>query len=178
MSEVNKFFKSFNVRLEPDDLVFIRKHLTLNEQVLFFRMQVVDQKHTVEMTRKLADQITLNKDHKKMDTTALLKASLLHDCGKALYSFRIRDRVIGTLLKKFLNSFYLYLSEKGKTAVKKRSLSKMIYNHHHHPKLGAELAEAAGVAALTSKLIASHQDPFYEDDTPELKLLKQIDMNE
>jgi hypothetical protein len=156
MSEVNKFFKSFNVRLEPDDLTFIRKHLSLNEQVLFFRMQGVDQKHTVEMTRTLADQIALNKDQKKMDTSALLKASLLHDCGKALYPFRIRDRVIGTLLKKFLNSFYLYLSEKGKNSPKKKSLAKMIYIHHLHPKLGAELAETAGVLPLTSKLIASY----------------------
>jgi len=178
MSEVNKFFKSFNARLDNDDLAFIRKHLSLNEQVLFFRMQVVDQKHTVEMTRKLADQIGLDKDHKKMDVPALLKASLLHDCGKALYPFRIRDRVIGTLLKKFLNSFYLYLSEKGKNSTKKKSLAKMIYYHYQHPKLGSELANEVGAPGLTTKLIASHQDPFYEDDTPELKLLKQIDMNE
>jgi hypothetical protein len=175
MSEVNKFFKSFNVRLNTDDLAFIRKHLTLNEQVLFFRMQVIDQKHTIEMTRTLANQIASDK---KLDAPALIKASLLHDCGKALYPFRVRDRVIGTLLKKFLNSFYLFLSEKGKASNKKKSLAKMIYYHYQHPRLGSELAIEVGVPALTAKLIASHQDPFYEDDTPELKLLKQIDMNE
>ncbi len=54
----------------------------------------------------------------------------------------------------------------------------MIYYHYQHPKLGSELAHEVGVPGLTAKLIASHQDPFYEDDTPELKLLKQIDMNE
>jgi hypothetical protein len=149
MSEVNKFFKSFNARLSPDDLDFIRKNLTLNEQVLFYRMQVVDQTHTVEMTRQLAEQI---KSDKKIDAPALLKAALLHDCGKALYPFRIRDRVIGTLLKKFLNSFYLYLSEKGKNSTKKKSLAKMIYYHYQHPRLGSELAAEVGVPAIPKLL--------------------------
>jgi predicted HD phosphohydrolase len=95
MGQISKFFKSLSISFTQSEIEFVRKYLNTQEQILFYRMPVVDQKHAIEIAQILEGRA---KDHAGINTTQLIQAGLLHDLGKCFFPFSLRDRVLGSLL--------------------------------------------------------------------------------
>ncbi len=171
MGQISKFLKSLSINFSKNEIEFVRKYLNAQEQILFYRMPLADQKHAIEVSQVLENRA---KSEKKLDVAQLIKAGLLHDLGKCFYPFTLKDRVIGSLLKQFLPPAYENLSIKGEKQTRK-GLARMLYVHKHHPKLGADLARETGMSEECCIMIENHQDQSYENPSPELQLLWAVD---
>jgi predicted HD phosphohydrolase len=103
MGQISKFFKSLSISFTKSEIEFVRKYLKPQEQILFYRMPVADQKHAIEIAQILESRA---KDQTGINTKELIQAGLLHDLGKCFYPFSLRDRVLGSLLRQFLPPAY------------------------------------------------------------------------
>ena len=171
MGQISKFFKSLSISFTKSEIEFVRKYLNTQEQILFYRMPVVDQKHAIEIAQILESRA---KDQTGINTKELIQAGLLHDLGKCFYPFSLRDRVLGSLLRQFLPPAYESLASKGEKQ-HRNTLSRMLYVHKHHPKLGADLARETGMGEPCCVMIEQHQSQDYANPSAELKLLWEVD---
>ncbi len=126
-------------RIHPDDLAVALELLTEQEARLFFGMQRRDQRHALEVTRRLSA---------RTDDRRLLVAALLHDCGKGEVPvwLRITNVIVPSLVERMGRE----------SAAGWRSTA---YRLRHHARLGAEKADAAGCDATTVRLIRGRVRP-------------------
>lgn len=126
-------------RIHPDDLAVAVEVLTEQEARLFFGMQRRDQRHALEVTRRLGGQT---------DDRRLLVAALLHDCGKGEVPvwLRVAYVIAPSLVERM-----------GKESV--AGWRGAAYRLRHHARLGAEKAEAAGCDDATVRLIRGRVRP-------------------
>jgi hypothetical protein len=144
---------ALNPRLEVADLAWARTILSADEAPLFFAMQKRDQRHALEVAGRLrADGI---------DDDDLLKAALLHDCGKGEVPVWLR-------VAKVLNpGFVRRAGSEGSTGWRAGA-----YRLAHHAEIGAALVRDAGAGDTVSALIRGDVAPA---DAPRLALLMAAD---
>ena len=132
---------------------------------LFQRMQPAEQKHCLNVYKKLCTAGETNRD--------LLIAALLHDVGKIKFPLHVWERVEIVLLNKLAP---------GKAAtwgtLQPVGWRKPFAVALKHPGWGADLAEQAGASPLTVSLIRRHQEKDELDseiaNNPEKQLLRQL----
>lgn len=122
-------------RIDGDELAQAQDLLSEHESRLFFAMERRDQRHALEVMRRLRES---TKDR------AILAAALLHDCGKG--SVPVWQRVLNVMAPALVQG----LSRAGSQAA---------YRLRHHAELGATMAEAAGSNPTTVRLIRGHIEP-------------------
>ena len=71
---LQQFFAAIRARLSPGDRALVACLLSPGEQQLFARMPRFDQRHCLDVCRTLA--------RAGYDDPLLLRAALIHDCGK------------------------------------------------------------------------------------------------
>ena len=71
---LQQFFAAIRARLSPGDRALVARLLSPGEQRLFARMPRFDQRHCLDVCRTLACA--------GYDDPLLLRAALIHDCGK------------------------------------------------------------------------------------------------
>jgi hypothetical protein len=126
-------------RIEDDDIDFVRDALNEGEARLFFAMQRSDQRHAIEVARRLQSG---------SDDREVLAAALLHDCGKG--SMPLPLRILNVLAPSLVERLAVQTAQGWRGAA---------YRLRHHPALGAALAEAAGSTPLTVRLIHGDVEP-------------------
>ena len=121
-------------RIPVADLDYARQLMTEAESRLFAAMQRRDQRHALEVMRRLR----ANTDHRD-----LLIAALLHDCGKG--SVPVWLRVMHVAAPGF-----------GRTVGRRDNPGwrGAAYRLHRHVEISARLVEGAGCSALTVRLVA------------------------
>lgn len=136
---------SLHARLGETDRVWVARTLTPAELVLFTRMPSFDQTHSVLVAREV--------EREEGDET-LIRAALLHDCGKTVPPHRVPLVYRGgVVLLRALSPRLL------------RALARPwgplwpIYLHVHHPERGAEELEKAGSPRGVIELVRAHQRP-------------------
>jgi predicted HD phosphohydrolase len=122
-------------RIDGDELSQARELLSEHESRLFFAMERRDQRHALEVMRRLREST---------EDRPILAAALLHDCGKG--SVPVWLRVLNVLAPALVQG----LSRAGSGAA---------YRLRHHAELGATMAEAAGSSPTTVRLIRGHIEP-------------------
>jgi hypothetical protein len=122
-------------RIGGDELSQAQDLLSEHESRLFFAMERRDQRHALEVMRRLREST---------DDRAILAAALLHDCGKG--SVPVWLRVLNVMAPWAVQG----LSKAG---------SRAAYRLGHHAELGATMADAAGSDPTTVRLIRGHIEP-------------------
>lgn len=132
------------------ELDLLSEYLTPPQVELFLRMPRCDQRHGLDVLYAL--------QRKQYHDHDLLVAALLHDVGKTGGRLRLWHRVLIVLIKAVRAPLLdrLALDEP-------RSWRYPFFVHQRHPKLGAELAQAAGCSPATVALIRRHQEPPASD---------------
>ena len=140
-------------RIGHDDPLVAMELLAPHQAALFRAMERRDQRHALEVMRRLEDVGVRERD--------LLVAALLHDCGKGAVPIWLR--IVKVLSPGTLTNIARPAGPRWRTAA---------YRLLHHAELGAVLAEAAGVSALTASLIRGRVDA---ESQPRLMLLMAAD---
>jgi hypothetical protein len=126
-------------RIDEGELAQARELLSSAEASLFFAMERRDQRHALEVLRRLRDET---------DERSLLVAALLHDSGKGRVPVWLR----------ILNVIAPWLVEAVSAAGGdgwRASADRL----RHHAGIGATKAEAAGCSPVTVRLISGRVEP-------------------
>jgi hypothetical protein len=125
-------------RIDESEVEFARGLLSEAESVLFFAMERRDQRHALEVTRRL---------RLGTDDRSLLVAALLHDCGKG--GVPVWLRVLNVMSPAAV----------GRMAANGTGWRGAAYRLRRHAEIGAELAREAGCSEMTVRLIHGHIEP-------------------
>jgi hypothetical protein len=115
---------------------------------LFEGMPRNDQRHSLNVLRTLAAA-----GH---DDPALMQAALLHDAAKSTGGVMLWHRVAVVLLKAVRPGWPARMA--GRPAPRRSDLRYPFWASVNHPRLGAEMAAAAGCDPLAVTLIRRHQE--------------------
>lgn len=127
------------------DVDLAARILSPGELALFERMRRSEKLHSLNVLRALQQNGVTN--------PALLKAALLHDCGKVRAPYFLWDRVLVVLLAALVP---LQVEKWGQHAP--RGVYRPFAVLVQHPTWGAQLAQQAGSDPLTVDLIAHHAE--------------------
>jgi hypothetical protein len=143
---VGRFVGALTARVDPGGWAVLDRYLTASEQALFRTMTVADQRHSLDLCRRLhAD------GH---DDPDLLAAALLHDVGKAAGPLSVPHRVAWTLGAMTSRTLAGWLARPPGPRWRRP-----FFVAAHHAQLGAAAAERAGSNPTVVRLIAGHDDP-------------------
>lgn len=133
----------------------------MQEQELFFRLQISEQKHCINVAYAIRDkEITPKKEY-------LIKLALLHDIGKIKLKLTPIDKAMIVILDKVT---------KGKA--RKYTRYKKIKVYYHHGEMGYELLkEIGGYDEHFLEIIRKHHCKGNKDDTLLMILQKWDDRN-
>ncbi len=126
-------------RIDEADLALARETLSEYESRLFLAMERRDQRHALEVARRL---------RAGTDDRSILVAALLHDCGKG--SVPVWLRVLNVLAPWLVQALADTVGGGWRGAA---------YRLRHHAEVGASMAEAAGSSPTTVRLIRGHVVP-------------------
>lgn len=153
------------------DIEFIREYLNKQEQVLFYRMQLIDQKHSLAVAYTVKDMVGRRS---RINLEKTIKTALLHDCGKIMVKLSISDRIKQTIFFNFFKFFADYLAERGKNAPG-NSLRKKLYAYKYHSQYGADLVRDIKTEENIAYLIEHHHDETTINEPIELTILREAD---
>jgi hypothetical protein len=128
---------ALNPRLDDAGVDRARGLLNATEAQLFFAMQRRDQRHALEVAGRLRAE--------GVEDTDLLKAALLHDCGKGEVPVWLR------IAKVIHPGFVRSAGNEASTGWRGAA-----YRLTHHAEIGAKLVRAAGSGEAVAALIRGH----------------------
>jgi len=126
-------------RIDEGELRQARDLLSDAEAGLFFAMERRDQRHALEVLRRL---------RAGTDERSLLVAALLHDCGKG--GVPVWLRILNVIAPRLVEAVSAAGGEGWRASA---------YRLRHHAEIGAAKAEAAGCGPATVRLIRGHVEP-------------------
>jgi hypothetical protein len=126
-------------RIRDGEVEQARGLLPENQSRLFFAMERRDQRHALEVMRRLREST---------DDASILVAALLHDCGKGKVALWLR--ILNVLAPGLVGA----LATAGS-----RGWRGSAYRLRHHAEIGATMAEAAGSNPTTVRLIRGQVEP-------------------
>lgn len=171
-SNVRAFFKALlPLHISDQDVAFLREFLSKQEQILFYRMAALDQRHALDTAYTIRDMLG---KRTKIKLEKMYKAALLHDVGKAQFALKLSDRVCQSLFFKLLPPFANYLADRG-SVNHESQLRRLLFCYKYHPRLGAEMAKEIKVEEAVTYLIEHHHDPVSFNEPKELSILREAD---
>ena len=148
---VRQFAAAVAARWEPlpeGERAEARAWLPVAARSLFDRMPRNDQRHSLNVLRTLAAA-----GHAE---PALMQAALLHDVAKSTGGVTLLHRVAAVLLKAVRPDWLARMAQRPAPA--RSDWRYPFWAHANHPRLGAEMAAAAGCDPLALTLIRRHQE--------------------
>lgn len=144
-----------------DDEAWATRQLLIGERDIWVRMNNPDRRHAVAVARAVVHTLQAEADQ-AMVPRPVVAAALLHDSGKVVSGFRTPARVAATV-------WWAVADDAVAEAWEARSgsgLRARMAQYRNHPRLGAELLEAAGSDRLTSDWAAQHHLPELQWTVP------------
>jgi putative nucleotidyltransferase with HDIG domain len=168
---VKQLLSAFSAKISPEDMDFIATHLNTKEAILFWGMNLPDQRHALNVAYTA---ITIATGRRDIDKDTLYKAALLHDVGRAKGDLSTIDKIITVLLHKYVPTQAHKWARLGRGS-KLSNLRHALYIFYHHPQKSAALLNSIGVSPQVIDLVAKHHLEESPEDTPELNILRQAD---
>lgn len=155
---IKQFYLSITAKISQGEKEFVAAYLNIQEQELFFRLQVSEQKHCINV----AYDIKENEMNPKKEY--LIRLALLHDIGKIKTKLTPIDKAVIVIIDKVT---------KGK--VGKYTKYKKVKVYYHHGEMGYELLkEIGGYDEDFLEIIRKHHGKGNKDDEL-LMILQQWD---
>jgi putative nucleotidyltransferase with HDIG domain len=124
---VKQFFWAVFSRINKEDKIYIQTYLDKDEQQLFSKLSVSEQKHSIRVVKELERRSEMDKGQEAvaLDREEFIKIALLHDIGKIERKLTpidksilvILDKVAGSRMRKMTNvkkiDVYYNHAEKG-----------------------------------------------------------------
>jgi putative nucleotidyltransferase with HDIG domain len=170
INRVRQFISAIASNITKQDQTFLGLYLNANEMKLFMAMDIPTQKHCLNVAYTCQ---RLSVGQTNIDSNTLLRAALLHDCGKLAGEVKTWHRVIIVLFDKLLPKLSDKLTKCGKNG-SCGSLGQAFLIKSIHSARGAQYAKQTGVESQVVTLIREHHNhniKFF----PELLLLQQAD---
>lgn len=183
MRRVAQFFRTVAAQrgLREDEVRWVQKHLSTQEEALFWQMSPIDQKHAVEVSRRAAALATAEGLTSPRELRVLIRAGLLHDIGKIGGDMTLWQRVAIVLVQRLSPKLARALAERGKEDLARGFLRsswgarwrRAFYTQSVHAERGAAMAKMWGVEEEVLQLIRWHHQP--QRGGRLLQLLSQAD---
>ncbi|SDF31277.1 HDOD domain-containing protein [Sporomusa acidovorans] len=168
---VKQVVAALTAKVNRPDRRFVEKHLNEAQAAFFWRMNLPDQRHALNVAytaRKLATvQETINQE-------LLIKCALLHDVGKIKGDVSTADKIITVILDKFVPAWAKSWGRMGRGG-KIDNLRHAVYIYYNHAARGAAMLKAAGLPEQLIEIVARHHEAPAEGEPPELTLLRIAD---
>lgn len=168
---IRQVIAAVTARISEQDRRLIACYLDVGEAELFWRMNLADQRHALNVACTAGELADANP---AIDRQLLIKCALLHDIGKVKGDVSTFDKIIAVLLDKFASDWARQWARQGRGG-KLANLRHAIYIYYHHAGRGAAMLKARGASEQLAQLVARHHDAPENDDCPELTLLRQAD---
>ncbi len=133
-----QFIRGLFAKITPADETFIQIYLTKGEALLFHRLRVGEQRHSLNIAY---DCLEASPYHRM-----LIKAALLHDVGKVNSNLTLIHKALVVVIMK------LPIPER----ILPGFLKKALYYKRQHPTLGAELLKRIGTEPSVVFLVRHH----------------------
>lgn len=168
---INQVVAALTAKIEVQDIDFISKHLSKPEADFFYKMNLPDQRHALNVAYTA---LKLAAGLKQVDKELLAKCALLHDVGKVKGDVSTTDKIITVLLDNFAPVWAKSWGRLGRGG-KIENLRHAVYIYYNHAARGAAMLQSAGIPGEVTEMIARHHDAPAVDEPPELTLLKAAD---
>ncbi len=166
-----QLFRALFAKMEPKDHAVVDRYLNEIEKLLFYRMQPAVQKHCVNVAETVSVIAGARPD---LDHSLLMKAALLHDIGKSGLKISLTDRIWYVLVRKFSSGLAQKLARPGKSPLMSR-LRNAFYIHLNHGKIGASMAQNAGLSEELVFFVRNHHNTNLISGSEELEILIRAD---
>ena len=153
--------------LSAEDMDFIRLHLSVGGQFLFFQMDPSDQRHALRVAKALLAKRDCEDDP---PAERMIQAALLHDAGKVAGDFAPLGRLFVGLVRRIAPKLRARWADRTGNAFCRACYVDLI-----HPRRGAYMARAFGLADEVVAAIRSHHDPPRPEDPKLLTYLREAD---
>jgi putative nucleotidyltransferase with HDIG domain len=147
LHRVKQFFRAWQAKVAPPELLMLREYLSSEQRTLFNRMSLSDQRHSLDLFYTLRD--------KGETDDALLQTALLHDVGKSAARIHLWQRVAYVVMGKVSRRWRKRFCDQPQ-----RDWRYAFFVLAHHMEIGAALANRAGCADEVVELIRAHQSPI------------------
>jgi HD domain len=144
VGKINRVFRALSpAQARPDD-AWAATHLPAPELAVYKRMDPRDREHAVRVAQKLLE---LHPDAR----SEVVRAALLHDCGKQVRPYNVLERVlVGLIAPEGPRSSQASSGLQARTAMEVRN---------NHPQIGANLILEAGGNPRVAELVRFHHIP-------------------
>lgn len=157
---INRLFRAMRPEFAKPNDAWARVHLPESEYRIYSNMDARDREHAVRVAQRL---ITLKPDARPI----LIRAALLHDCGKQVRAYRWRERVWAGLQVIPELDFDTAMRKKiPLTALEVRAL---------HPQLGAMLVRTANGDPRVAEIIERHHKPQDDADAAWIHAVDELE---
>lgn len=170
-NRVKQFVAAVSAQITAQDRVYIGRFLQPEQQQLFWRMNLPEQRHALDVAytaQRLAD------GRAGLDHNALIQAALLHDVGKMRGDISIADKVMTVVADACCPRIARKLSKEGR-GNKLSNLRHAMYVYYRHAERGAAMLAACGADPRLIEWVRCHHEPPSDADPTELELLKAAD---
>lgn len=167
---IKQFYSALTSKINPQDQIFLANHLSNREYQLFNTMDIPTQRHCLNVAYSC---VTLSEGYANLNIKTLIKAALLHDCGKKAGEVKTWHRVLIVLTQALWPALAKRLAQLG-FKEKAGSLALAFYIQANHAERGAKILKNIGVEPIVVDLVFNHHQQVHHP-TPELSILQKAD---
>ena len=153
------------------DKIFVERYLTNAEQVLFWGMNLPDQRHVLNVAYTA---LKLAQHQQNIDTNLLVKCALLHDVGKIKGDVSTYDKIITVIGHRLFPQRAKGWGQLGR-GTRVENVRHAFYIYYHHAHRSAAMLKKIGTPSQVIEIIAKHHETPADHDPLELVMLRRCD---
>lgn len=135
-------------------------------------MGLPDQQHALNVTKTA---IQLSAGAPDINRKLLVRSCLLHDVGRVRGDLSTADKVIAVLAHRLFGRRAADWGRTGGKGSRLQNIRHALYVYYNHAELGARKLAEIGTPSEVIEIVRKHHGVPAEDDSPELRILREAD---